>query len=434
VSGEPADAAPLLPSTARALRHQLALVQSRDRQPSVAAGVVRGGRLVWAEGYGAVDDATDTQYRIGSITKTMTAALVTQCRDDGLLDLDDPVGAHLPDSPWPETSLRRLLTHTGGIPAELPGPWWERRDGGDLAELLATLAPEPVAVEPGSRLHYSNVGYALLGAVVERVRARSWIEVLRSRVLDPLGMSRTTYGPSAPHAQGFSLHPFSGRLDVEPHTGTGAMAPAGQLWSTVGDLARWAGFWLDPEPSVLAPTTVEQMRWPVTGMDGGAWGLGVSLSPGPCGLRFGHGGSIPGFVAGFLVDPAEGSAGISLANSFTGGGAALAWTLLDTLHDCEPSLPPPWSPEAELAGTDEVLGHWYWGHTQWTLVVRAGQLCLETGNPFRDSRFEPDGGDRWRGLDAYFAGEALMVRRATSGEVTHLELATYELTRVPGAG
>lgn len=425
----------LLPSTARALKHELAVVQSHDRQPSLVAGVMRDGQLAWVDGHGDVDgDAANTQYRIGSITKTMTAVMVLQCRDDGLLALDDPIGSYLPESPWPETPLRRLLTHTGGLPAELPGPWWEHRDVGDQAGLLAALAPEPLAVDPGSRLHYSNVGYALLGAAVERLRGGAWRNLLRERVLDPLGMERTTYGPVPPYARGHSVHPWSGRLVNEPHTDSGAMAPAGQLWSTVADLGRWAIFWLDPDPTVLAPDTAQEMSRPVAGLDDGAWGLGVSLSPGPHGLRVGHGGSMPGFIAGFLVDPAEGAAAVSFANAFTGRGAALAGMLLDALHAREPALPAAWSPEPEVAGADDLLGHWYWANTLWTLSVRAGRLTLNTGNPARDSRFDPDGDDRWRGLDAYFAGEELRVVRDPAGEIAHLELATYELTRQPYGG
>ena len=424
----------LLPSTARALKHELAVVQSHDRQPSIVAGVVRDGELAWVDGYGDVDDAANTQYRIGSITKTMTAVLVLQCRDDGLLGLDDPIGAHLPESPWSETRVRQLLTHTGGLPAEPPGPWWEHRDVGDLADLLPTLTPEPLAVDPGSRLHYSNVGYALLGAAVERLRGGAWRHVLQERVLAPLGMDRTTYGPVPPHAQGQSVHRWSGRLADEPHTDAGAMAPAGQLWSTVADLGRWASFWLDPDPAVLAPDSVREMIRPVAGLDEGAWGLGVSLSPGPGGLRLGHGGSMPGFIAGFLVDPAEGAAAVSLANAFTGRGAAFAGMLLDVLHSREPAMPTAWSPEPVVAGADDLLGHWYWANTLWTLSVRAGRLTLGTGNPARDSRFEPDGDDCWRGVDAYFAGETLRVVRDQTGEVARLELATYELTRQPYGG
>ena len=422
----------LLPATSRALLHDLATGQASDRQPSVVAGVVREGELVWSAGRGDVDDATDTQYRIGSLTKTMTAVLVLQCRDEGLLSLDDPVSAYVPTSPWPDTPLRLLLGHAGGLPAEPPGPWWERHGGGILHELVAGLDGQPLALPAGSAFHYSNVGYALLGAVVEGVRGGTWWDVLRTRVLRPLGMSRTTYGPRPPYAQGRSVHPWSGRLDAEPHTDTGAMAPAGQLWSTVADLARWASFWLAPDPAVLDAATAEQMHAPTVALATGAWGLGLSLDTSRRQPRFGHGGSMPGFVARLEVDPAERTAAVSLANATIGGGE-LAATLLDTVYRHEPALPQPWTPEPELSGTDELLGPWYWGNTTWTLLVRGGALQLDTASPTRDSRFVPAGPDRWRGQDAYFAGELLRVVRDLRGAIDHLDLASYVLRRRPYA-
>ena len=177
--------------------------------------------------------------------------------------------------------MRRLLAHAGGLPAEPEGPWWERNDGGDLDHLLAQLAGQALVVTPGAQHHYSNVGYALLGAAVERVRRRPWRDVLTERVLGPLGMGRTTYAPVPPHAQGWSVHPWSGRLHPEPHTDTGAMAPAGQLWSTVGDLARWAAFWLDPDRGCSPPTPSTRCgcrRRPTPGERGVVYGLGLRWS------------------------------------------------------------------------------------------------------------------------------------------------------------
>jgi len=324
---------------------------------------VRDGALVWSGSCGgAVGDAaglpdstdgtnsstssTDIQYRIGSLTKTLTAVAVLQCRDDGLVDLDEPVGTYLPGAPWPGTSVRRLLSHAGGLPAEPEGPWWERHDGGDLDQLLAQLSQRALVVTPGAQHHYSNVGYALLGAAVERVRQRPWGDVVAERVLGPLGMHRTTYAPAPPHAQGWSVHPWSGRLHPEPHTDTGAMAPAGQLWSTVGDLARWAAFWLEPDPGVLAPDTVDEMLVPTAarpGDQGGAYGLGLRLELSAGRTLSGHGGSMPGFLAGILVDPDALSAAVTLANATTGGTPQLTLTLLETLRSLEPPVPVPWS-------------------------------------------------------------------------------------------
>jgi len=427
--------------TADALERDLALVQSRDRLPSVGAGVVRGGTLIWhgrrgaavGDEGGGIGDGLDVQYRIGSLTKTMTAVLVLQCRDEGLLGLDDPLHAHQVDCPWPDTSLRQLLSHAGGLPAEPSGPWWERHDDSVLAALPARLDGQPLALEPASHLHYSNVGYALLGAVVERVRRAPWPEVLRARVLEPLGMRRTTYLPTAPHAQGWSVHPWSGRLHTEPHTDTGAMAPAGQLWSTVPDLGHWAAFWLHPGP-VLDPSTAEEMQVPAAaqpGDVGASYGLGLSVDDSAGRRRFGHGGSMPGFVAGLLVDPGERTAAVTVANGTTGGVGPLTATLLDTLHEYEPTPAPTWEPETELDGADELLGHWFWGNTPFTVVVRGSVLRLDSTNPGRCSRFVRAGEDVWRGLDAYFTGETLRVVRDHAHVPHRLDLATYDLRRHP---
>ena len=168
--------------TADALLRDVAVVQARHRQPSVVAGVVRDGALAWSGSRGDVEgDASDMQYRIGSLTKMMTAVLVLQCRDEGLLDLDEPIVAYMRQSPWPDTPLRRLLAHAAGLPAEPEGPWWERHDDAELGDLLTRIDQQPLATAQGSQFHYSNVGYALLGAVVEQVRGGSWSDVLRER-------------------------------------------------------------------------------------------------------------------------------------------------------------------------------------------------------------------------------------------------------------
>jgi CubicO group peptidase (beta-lactamase class C family) len=424
--------------TVDALLLEVASVQSDTRQPSLVAGVVRSGALVWtaARGRHAGDVAPgpDVQYRIGSITKTMTAIAVLQCRDEGMVDLDASIGSVLGDDvPFAASPIRRLLSHSGGLPAEPSGPWWERHDGGDFDDLAARVGKQSAVLPSGQRLHYSNLAYGLLGELIGRLRGASWWDVVRTRVLDPLGLSRTTYGPTPPHAQGYSVHPWSGRLEPEPHTDTGAMAPAGQVWSTVEDLARYAAFWLDPDPAVLAPATATEMRIPVGGgPDSGlemAWGLGLELSGGRS--RFGHGGSMPGFLACLAVDPDAGAAAVTLSNGTRGDTPSLAHTLIDVLAEHEPPLPEEWTPQPVVDGADELLGPWHWGNTPFTLVVRDGMLVLDGSKPSRSSRFEPAGGDLWRGLDSYFAGESLRIVRRPDGTVSHLDVATYTLTRTP---
>ncbi len=94
----------------------------------------------------------------------------------------------------------------------------------------------------GRRFHYSNPGYALLGALVAQLRGAPWEDVLRREVLAPLGLHRTTVRPEAPHAGGWAVHPWADVMQPEPLEDLGVMAPAGQLWSTTGDLARFAAF------------------------------------------------------------------------------------------------------------------------------------------------------------------------------------------------
>ena len=425
---------PLLPATESALLRSLAEVQAQSRQPSVVAGLVRDGSLVWTD-YRGQSSGPDMQYRIGSITKTFTAVAVLQCRDDGLLELDDPLGSHLGDGvPFASAPVRRLLSHSAGLPAEPEGPWWERHEGGDFAALSAAVAGQPQVHAVGERFHYTNLGYGLLGELVSRLRGRSWIDAVSERVLEPLGMTRTTYGPTAPHAQGYSVHPYAGTLDEEPHTDTGAMAPAGQLWSTVEDLARYAGFWIaGGDAAVLAPSSVTEMCTPAAGEPGAVtpsvYGLGVQLFARADRTLIGHGGSMPGFLAGFVVDSTRRTAGIAMSNGTAGSTPMLASTLVDTIEELEPPLPTEWVPEPIVLGADELLGLWYWGNTPMTFAVRSGHLVIDHVVPGRRTRLVREVADVWRCLDHYYAGELLRVVRADDGAVSHLDLITYRLTR-----
>ncbi|WP_332664850.1 serine hydrolase domain-containing protein, partial [Aeromicrobium sp.] len=111
-------------STARALSQRLAVEQSKQRLPSIAAGIVRDGEVVWSDAVGTLDGradgpapTTDTQYRIGSISKTFVGVEVMRLRDEGRLDIGDTIGTHLPEVPFPQVTIAQLLTHTSGLQA-----------------------------------------------------------------------------------------------------------------------------------------------------------------------------------------------------------------------------------------------------------------------------------------------------------------------------
>src|SRR5580700_1867369 len=118
----------------------------------------------------SVPDA-DVQYRAGSITKTFIAVAVLRLRDEGRVDLSDPVGRHVTDAGGAGgLAVGQLLSHTSGLRAETAGPWWER-----AAQSLGPGAPR---LPPGWQFHYSNVGYALLGERVARLRGGPWYDVI----------------------------------------------------------------------------------------------------------------------------------------------------------------------------------------------------------------------------------------------------------------
>lgn len=436
----------LQPHTARRLDHLVATAQAAGRVPSFIAGIVRDGALVHVAGAGT-EPAPDpgVQYRIGSITKTMTAVLVMRLRDQGLLRLDDPLERHLPGTPVGTVTLRQLLGHASGLQREPEGAWWERAEGADLDTFLAGLTADKLAHPAHRTFHYSNLAYGLLGGVTERITGQSWWELLRREVLTPLGMRRTTYRPAEPYARGYVVHPWHGTLREEPRTDTGAMAPAGQLWSTVADLARWAAFLARPEPSVLAPETVTEMCLPVIMSDPDAWtagyGLGLELFRRGERVGVGHGGSMPGYVAALLVHRPSGTGVVAYANAYglrEGHVQAVAAGLLDAVVDAEPSaLPRPWRPATTPPPDDvaEICGRWWWMGREYEsawdgeraeLVFNLLRPAL--GVPWRFVREAPD---RWRGRSGINDGEILAVRRDPAGRVDALDIATFVFTRDP---
>lgn len=392
--------------------------------PTVVAGLVQEGRLVTSAAAGPGADIGD-QYRIGSVTKTLTAVLVLQCQQDGLVALDDALGQYLPESGYGAASLRGLLGHTAGLQAEPVGDWWERSPGTDVATLLARNDGRRRAFAAGEAFHYSNLGFALLGEVVARVRGRSWSELVTERLLVPLGMTRTSYLAEGAHAQGYSVDHFRGTLTPEPHHDTGAMAPAGQLWSTLEDLARWLDFLATGHPDVLGADVLAGMAIPAApGLD---YGLGLRLMSG----MVGHTGSMPGFLATAFVERSRRRGVVALANATTGLDTA---AFVGELLDADPGPSVPWIPTSEVPQpAAELLGLWFWGNTAHELRWHNERLELrELGESDAGDVFVLEG-DRWRGVEGYLMGESLEVTRDADGRPAYLECATFRFTRTPYA-
>ncbi|MBO1336765.1 serine hydrolase [Streptomyces sp. VRA16 Mangrove soil] len=432
----------LLPTTRRALLHRIAVAQSEGRAPSLVAAVARDGELVWTGSRTSVDGHgpdEHVQYRIGSITKTFTAVLVMRLRDEGLIDLGDPLEKHLPGTGAGEVTVAELLAHTGGLAAETPGEWWERSSAALRPALDDVLGEQPFRHPVGRRHHYSNPGYTLLGALVEKVRGVSWEEALRQEILEPLGLTRTSAEPRMPHAGGWAVHPYADVLLPEPSEDLGLMAPAGQLWSTTRDLAVFAGFLTTGDDRVLSAETVREMRTPAAPTLPGDWetsyGLGMQVARRDGRVLAGHTGSLPGFVAGLWLDEEEGLASVALANATSGVAiGTLAADLLKIVADAEPRMPEPWRPLPEVDATLlELTGPWYWG-TQIAALRLAADGGVELGpvaGAGRRSRFRANGDGTWTGLDGYYMGEILRAVRRPDGSVSHLDLGSFVYTREP---
>lgn len=454
------------------------------RVPALSAAVGRGGDVVWAGAVGApaLADAGPTPqhaFRIGSITKPMLAVAVLRLVEEGKVALHDPVGAHLPDAPAADATIAELLSHTSGLPAEPAGPWWERAGGSTWEQIVASRLPRLVA--PGTRYHYSNVGYAVLGRLVEVARGRAWDEVLRDELWDPLGMTATGRTPVGPHVAGYAVHPHADLVHREPVAEYLAMGPAGELWSTPADLVRF-GMWLAYHDTlgaagdaVLPAAARRLMTAPRVVVDepGAAWtgtyGLGVRIRkdlmdlPGTGGVpvrTVGHSGSVPGFTADLRVDAGTGDA-VAVIGSSTGGfgdGTGLLAALLSTpsgvghRHTVERAsgggapygrsgevagrVPgaPPTAPPGLGAGVLDLTGPWYWGPTPYTLRAEGGRLALSGAAGGRSTEFAPgDTPGEWVGVTAgYWHGETLRpVER--DGRVVALDVGTFCLTRSPYA-
>ncbi len=383
----------------------------------------------------------NVQYRIGSITKTFTAVLVLRLRDEGVLDLGDPVEKYLPGTGVGEATLAELLAHSGGLAAETPGPWWERTPGALRPDLADVLGERPLVHPVGRRFHYSNPGYALLGALVEELRGAPWEEVLRHEVLEPLGLRRTSMRPEAPHAEGWAVHPWADVMLPEPVEDLGRMASAGQLWSTTDDLARFAAFLVNGDERVLSAESLREMRTPAAPAEtadvasGYAYCLGMEIRHHEGRTLVGHTGSLPGFLACLVISVADDVAAVVLANCTSGPSPfTVAADLVRIVAEAEPRIPAPWRPlkEAEPAVL-ELVGQWYWGTQAFALRWSAdGVVSLEPLSGIgRRSRFRSNGDGTWTGLEGYYAGELLKPVRRPDGSVSHLDLGSFVFTRQP---
>jgi serine-type D-Ala-D-Ala carboxypeptidase/endopeptidase len=347
----------------------------RGGQPGVAYGIVAGGKLVHSGGLGerwlgGPPPDADTVFRIASMTKSFTATTVLALRDRGALRLDDPARNYVPElrrltlaaPDSPAVTLRHLLTMTAGFPTD--DPWGDRQQGLDPAEFARLLSSGGVrpAWAPGTRFEYSNLGYALLGRVIEAAAGAEYAATVRSQILVPLGLRQTGYEvaefASEQLARGYRRDGDSW-LELEPDP-YGAFAPMGGVFSSVRDLAGWVAGFADAFPPRAAATgdlahplsraTRREMQLGRVAIPVGGDGVAVRFT-GPLSLSYGYGlfieddaefgtnvqhsGGYPGFGSQMRWHPATGLGAIVLANGTYAWAGALAGQLLASILGTE---------------------------------------------------------------------------------------------------
>lgn len=440
----------LLPETERHLTELAVRAQIATRTPGFVAGVARRGELLWHRAIGAADLSDpdvplgpDTQYPVASNTKTFTAVLVLQLRDEGRLDLDDRIGEHLPELTHGRVTIRQMLAHASGMQREPVGDVWDTLRFPDRAGLLESWNAAERVLPAHHTWHYSNLCYAMLGELVARLDGGEWADSLRRRLLEPLGLTRTSLTLQPPYAAAYYVGPYTDVPTPEPTLDKAATAAAGSICSTLGDMVRWHGFLIDPDPAVLQPDSLAEMRAPqiLSSPDWShAWGLGMHLVRRDGRTWFGHTGGLPGAISGFYSEPQSGLTAAVLMNS-TSATAPDRHALDLGAHVCaaEPELPQPWTPgTTEPAEAVELTGRWFSEGVGFTFVVRQGRLAATVdgaadsdGPDDLTSYFEIVGIDVWRTVSGRERGERLVVHRDGSGAVRQVNWATYKFTREP---
>jgi D-alanyl-D-alanine carboxypeptidase len=299
----------------------------RTDGPGAVVLIARGDRVILRSARGRAQIELDVPmqpehvFRIASVTKIFTAAAILKLAEQGRLSLDDPLATHLPDlSAAGRVTIRQLLTHAGGIPESSAGLPGSARRGTDRASRIAEIGARPLAFEPGSRWSYSNAGYILLGAVIERVTGEPWPVAMQKAFFDPLGLTHTRYGDPAPivprRAAGYTTEGASDSVRNVVPIDAAVPDAAGALVSTADDLLHWmralthgraidgASYQRMVTASGVPPAAPTRDRY----------GFGVYVWQIRGATVIGHTGQIPGFASVVAYLPEQDVTIVVLAN------------------------------------------------------------------------------------------------------------------------
>jgi len=303
--------------------------------PGASAAVSKDGTIVWSAAFGLanlelqVPASRETRFRVGSISKALTSVAVAQLWDGGRLDLDAPVQRYVPTFPekaHPITA-RQLGGHLSGLPHYNREDIVNRVHYESVTHALDKFKDRPLLFTPGERFSYSSFGWNLISAVVEAAAGVPFLDYMRQRVFEPLGMTRTgpdRYEAIIPDRTAFYVVHPDGRPENGPAVDNSDVWAGGGFLSTAEDLTRFGDGVLGG--AVVSPRGRQLLftRMTTTAGDSTGYGLGWRVRDLDGRRVVGHGGSHVGATAQLLVDPANRIVVAILTNSNNRGISALA--------------------------------------------------------------------------------------------------------------
>ena len=296
--------------------------------------VARDGEVLLDRGYGfanrewSVPNDGDTKFRLGSVTKQFTAVAIMLLNERGLVDLDAPVKTYLPDAPaaWDGVTVRHLLTHTAGVPnfTDFDDYGASKTLPATMDSLIGRFRDRPLDFQPGEGWSYSNSGYILLTAIVEKASGKSYADFVAETLIQPLGMAVSGYDSHAAvlprRASGYA--PTARGIVNADYIDMSIPQGAGALYSTTRDLLKWeqglfGGRLLTPASLALLTTPVRNQY---------AFGLAVTQAGGNTTIA--HSGGIEGFNTNMAWDPDRRMTVIVLGNLNGPGSDQVAGSLM----------------------------------------------------------------------------------------------------------
>jgi serine beta-lactamase-like protein LACTB, mitochondrial len=279
--------------------------------PGLSIAIAAGGKLVWSESCGFADRSRRrkvsraTQFRVGSVSKTLTAATVARLSERGLVDVDASIRAYVAAYPrsGPAPTVRQLGGHLGGIRHYEGVEAINTKHYSSITDSLRIFVDDPLVAPPGEQFHYSSYGFNLLGAAVETTTSSRFGPAVTATLLRPLGMKRTSVGRPATGGTRFYEITERRRAVVAPYIDLSDRYPSGGFLSTAEDLVRLGigvtnpGFLDDRSRALLFSSQRTQAGEPT------GYGFGFEIGESPAGPVVGHTGNVVGGTAGLLIHP-----------------------------------------------------------------------------------------------------------------------------------